>query len=158
MARCQWKSVIRKLRVTSSPNTIFNFIIYDKDGAPSFKGDDGKTEILEVEKGTVEKRLLCAVRPDWPGYRWFKNGRIIEVRANRKKYRIKKYRYLKIKNIMLSDEGIYVCQSYNSEENYVNKTVYLNVVAGRSTSSSSHCNFIVGQNSLNNANDSYVSM
>ena len=46
---------------------------------------------------------------------------------------------------MLSDEGIYVCQSYNSEENYVNKTVYLNVVAGRSTSSSSHCYVIVGQ-------------
>ena len=116
---------------------VANLKIFDKGGATSFKGNDGKPETVEVAKGAAEKRLLCVVKRGSSGYRWFKNGRIIGVNTNMKKYRIKKYRYLKIKNIKINDQGVYVCQVHNSEDNCVNKTIYLNVVAGRSTISSS---------------------
>ena len=119
-------------QLAKSTSYIHILILFDEGGAPSFKGDDGKTETLEVGKCAAEKSLLCIVKTDSGRYRWFKNGRIIGVNTNMKKYRIKKYRYLKIKNIKINDQGVYVCQ-YNYGDNYVNKTIYLNVFEGRPT-------------------------
>ena len=98
-------------------------------GAPlSFKDDNGKTETITVVNGTKEKRLPCILRADSASYRWYKNGQIIY--SNGVKYRIKKQRYLKIKNIRFSDQGDYVCVVSNAEDE-VNKTIHL-IVTGRS--------------------------
>lgn len=72
----------------------------------------------------MEKRLRCTVVANTGKYRWLKDGRLIKKSP---KYGIKKFKYLKIRNIRHSDQGVYLCQAYNVEGN-VNKTVYLKVV------------------------------
>ena len=101
-------------------------MIFIKGDAPYFKGVDGKVESIETKNGTAALRLRCLVVANTGKYRWFKDGRPI---TNTPKYRIKKFRYMKIKNIRYRDQGVYVCKAINAEGS-VNKTVYLNVISG----------------------------
>ncbi len=101
-------------------------MIFIKGDAPYFKGDDGKDERIEIKNGTTALRLRCSVVANTAKYRWFKNGRPI---TNSPKYRIKKFKYMKIKNIRYRDQGVYICQASNAEGS-VKKTVYLNVISG----------------------------
>ena len=101
--------------------------MFVKGAAPSFKGDNGKTEKIEVVNGTKEKRLPCKLTTDSANFTWFKNGHRI---TESEKYRIKKQRHLKIKDVGFGDQGVYVCQVSNAQGS-VNKTIYL-IVTGRS--------------------------
>lgn len=103
--------------------------MFVKGAAPYFRGDDGKTEKIEVVNGTKEKRLPCKLTTDLANFTWFKNGHRIQDSA-KIKYSIKDTRHLKIKDVGFGDQGVYVCQVSNAEGS-VNKTIYL-IVTGRS--------------------------
>ena len=105
----------------------FHFKMFVEGAAPSFKGDNGKTEKIEVVNGTKEKRLPCKLTTDSANFTWFKNGHRIRDSA---KHRIKIQRHLKIKDVGFGDQGVYVCQVSNTQGS-VNKTIYL-IVTGRS--------------------------
>ena len=71
-------------------------------------------------------RLSCLVKANTAEIRWFKDGKLI---VESQKYMIKKFRYLRIKDIEKSDQGVYICNASNSE-GYVTKIVHLNVIPG----------------------------
>ena len=70
-----------------------------------------------------EVRLLCRVKgQSKPEYWWEKNGNRL---PKSKKYRIKKFRYLRIKAVEKSDAGDYVCWASNGDSK-INQTITLN--------------------------------
>ena len=83
--------------------------------------------MLHVKNGTLEQRLPCTVKVDSAKYAWYKDG--ILIKNKKDKYVIKNKKYLKVKDVRVSDKGFYVCNASNSQ-GQVNKTFYLDVATG----------------------------
>ncbi|XP_028414940.1 fibroblast growth factor receptor 2-like [Dendronephthya gigantea] len=94
-----------------------------------FKDNDQEPEIVYAVEGARYIRLTCSVKLDSAKNRWYKDGQLIK--AQLKKYWVKKNKYLKIANITKSDQGIYVCQAFLDKE-FENKTIYLDVIENSS--------------------------
>ncbi|XP_028403293.1 fibroblast growth factor receptor 4-like [Dendronephthya gigantea] len=76
---------------------------------PFFQSDVSNATVV---LGESEVKLSCRVIADVnTQYWWTKGGKRI---TKRKRYRIKKFRYLRIKNVKNSDAGEYVCRAKNN--------------------------------------------
>ena len=58
-------------------------------------------------------------------YTWYKNGKIIKT-AEKKRMRVKLWRYLKIKKVLKEDAGKYMCEARN-KVGKINATIILHV-------------------------------
>ena len=79
------------------------FIFLLENATPTFTSSSTNVTLLVGAKA----RLLCGVNgPSKTDYWWEKNG--IRIHKS-EKYRPKRFRYLRIKNVDKSDAGNYVC-------------------------------------------------
>ena len=60
--------------------------------------------------GEEEVTLFCNVKGA-DSYTWYKNGKVIPAAFDR--YTVKKYRYLRIVDVVKSDSGLFVCVASN---------------------------------------------
>ena len=60
--------------------------------------------------GEEEVKLFCNVKGA-VSYTWYKNGKVIPAAFGR--YTVKKYRFLRIANVVKSDSGKFVCVASN---------------------------------------------
>ncbi|XP_046849915.1 fibroblast growth factor receptor 4-like [Xenia sp. Carnegie-2017] len=92
--------------------------------APKFTAGNGSPENKKVKNGSKEERLRCSIEATSADYKWFKND--VPIKSGRK-YRIKPFKYLKIKNVRFQDQGQYRCEATNDDghvEKIINLTVY----------------------------------
>ena len=102
-----------------SVSKLLNLTVIE-NAVPAFTNSPTNVTLLVGDKA----RLLCGVNgPSNTKYWWEKNG--IRIR-NSKKYRTKRFRFLRIKNVNKSDAGDYVCwASYRGGK--IHQTTTLNV-------------------------------
>ena len=83
-------------------------------------------QYFSAKNGTGEIRLKCIVETDTGHYRWSRGGKEL---FDNDKYRVKKFRYLKIRNLVFADEGRYKCEAWNTDGNI--STIFNVNVEGR---------------------------
>lgn len=99
--------------VTSHITALYVFVYAGV--VPSFKYINASEEqYYSAKNGTNEIRLKCIVEADTGHYRWSRDGKELFESG---KYRVKKFRYLKIRNLVFADSGRYKCEAWNADGN-----------------------------------------
>ena len=88
---------------------LFHFVSFFVT-VPQVKQSSPPTVVKLV--GEKEVQLFCKINvKEAVSYTWYKNGKVITAAFDR--YTVKKYRYLRIANVVKSDSGKFVCVASN---------------------------------------------